>query len=230
MENKHFTIKSWARGDRPREKLIELGKSKLTDAELVAILIGSGTPRVSALDLSKQIMAGSNNDLNQLASLSIPDLMKFKGIGLAKAITIVSALELSNRRRLHEIGENPKITSASDVFQLFTKELMDLDHEEFWILLLKRNNEVIRKTQISKGGISGTFVDPKIIFNHAIENMTSALILIHNHPSGNLKPSNEDIKLTRKISEAAKTLDINLLDHLIFTNAGYFSFADENLL
>lgn len=223
-------IKSWAEEDRPREKLLFKGKGQLTDAEHLAILIGSGTKELSAVDLSKLILSHAGNNLNNLAKLSIKDLMKFKGIGEAKAITIVSALELGRRRKESEEEKRTKITSSNMAYQYFSKYLLDLDHEEFWILLLNRNLEIIKPIQISTGGVSGTVADPKIIFKNAIEHLASAVILTHNHPSGNLNPSNADIQLTKRIVELGIMLEITISDHIIFTNNGFYSFADDNKL
>jgi DNA repair protein RadC len=223
-------IKSWAEEDRPREKLLLKGKGQLTDAEHLAILIGSGTKELSAVDLSKLILSHAGNNLNNLAKLSLKDLMKFKGIGEAKAITIVSALELGRRRKESEEEKRTKITSSYVAYQYFSKYLLDLDHEEFWILLLNRNLEIIKPIQISTGGVSGTVADPKIIFKNAIEHLASAVILTHNHPSGNLNPSNADIQLTKRIVELGIMLEITISDHIIFTNNGFYSFADDNKL
>jgi DNA repair protein RadC len=226
----YLGIKSWAQEDRPREKLLLKGKASLSEAELIGILIGSGTPSLSAVDLAKLILNGSGNSLNELARLSIKDLIQFKGIGEAKAISIVAALELGRRRKETETTKKPKISSSSDAFELLKPELLDLNHEEFWILLLNRSNHVIKKQLISSGGVSGTVADPKLIFKAALEELASSIILIHNHPSSNLKPSEQDIKLTKKMTEAGKVLEIPVLDHLIFTNDAYFSFADEGIL
>ena len=223
-------ILSWAEEDRPREKLLLKGKAVLSDAELIAILIGSGTRELSAVDLSKLILQSVNNNLNELAKLSINDLMKFKGIGDAKAISIAAALELGRRRKESESLKKQKITSSADVYEAIRPYLMDLQHEQFWIILLNRANEVIRPQQISIGGVSGTVADPKIIFKAAIEHLASAIILVHNHPSGNLTPSQADKELTKKVKGGGQTLDIPVLDHLIFSNNGYFSFADEGIL
>nr|WP_299422939.1 DNA repair protein RadC [uncultured Emticicia sp.] len=222
-------ILSWAEEDRPREKLLLKGKAVLSDAELIAILIGSGTRELSAVDLSKLILQSVNNNLNELAKLSINDLMKFKGIGDAKAISIAAALELGRRRKESESLKKQKITSSADVYEAIRPYLMDLQHEQFWIILLNRANEVIRPQQISIGGVSGTVADPKIIFKAAIEHLASAIILVHNHPSGNLTPSQADKELTKKVKGGGQTLDIPVLDHLIFSNNGYFSFADEGI-
>lgn len=227
---KGLKILNWAEEDRPREKLLLKGKGVLSDAELVAILIGSGSRDLSAVDLSKLILSNVNNDLNQLAKLSVAELQKFKGIGEAKAISIVSALELGRRRKITETTKTPQITSSKDVYELMKPELLDQPIEQFWIISLKRNNVVIQKRIISSGGISGTVADPKVIFNKALEDLASGIILVHNHPSGNLKPSQADIKLTEKLKNAGQLLDIPVLDHLIFTDDGYFSFADESML
>lgn len=228
--NENRRILNWAEEDRPREKMLLKGKGALTDAELIAILIGSGTVSISAVDLARQILNGSNNDLNELAKLSIKDLEKYKGIGEAKAITIVSALELGRRRKEAEPAKKLKILNATDAYELMKPHLLDLPHEECWAILLNKGNLVIKKVPVSTGGVSGTAVDPKVIFKHALDHLASALILVHNHPSGTLKPSTEDILLTKKVKEAGKLLEINLLDHLIFTNEGYYSFADESKL
>jgi DNA repair protein RadC len=228
---KYLKILSWAEEDRPREKLILKGKESLSDAELMAILLGSGTVSLSAVDVAKLVLKGCSNNLNDLAKLSVKDLQKFKGIGEAKAITIISALELG-RRRKDAAGQNKreKITCASDAFDIMKPHLLDLQHEEFWIILLNRSNAVIKKVFISSGGIAGTVADPKLIYKHALEHLASAIILVHNHPSGNLKPSEADISLTRKLKQAGSFLEIPVLDHLIFTDHGYYSFADEDKL
>lgn len=230
MEDNRLTIKRLAEEDRPREKLLLKGKSALSEAELIAILIGSGNRDQTAVELSQHILRQCENDLSNLARLSIKDLQKFKGIGEAKAISIVAALEIGRRRKEAEPVKKVKISSSQDAFQLLHGDFMDLNQEEFWLLLLKRNNEVIKKEMLSRGGVSGTVVDAKIIFKRALEETASGLILAHNHPSGNLKPSQEDINLTKRIKEAGKSLDISVLDHLIIIDQGYFSFADENML
>lgn len=222
-------ILSWAEEDRPREKLLLKGKAALSDAELIAILIGSGTRELSAVDLSKLILQSVNNNLNELAKLSINDLMKFKGIGDAKAISIAAALELGRRRKESDVIKKAKVSSSADAYEAIRPYLMDLQHEQFWVLLLNRASEVIRPQQISIGGVSGTVADPKMIFKAAIEHLASAIILVHNHPSGNLTPSQADKDLTKKVKEAGRTLDIPVLDHLIFSDNGYFSFADEGI-
>lgn len=228
--NTGLNILSWAEEDRPREKLLLKGKAALSDAELIGILIGSGTRSMSAVDLSKLILKEVGNNLNELAKCSVSDLQKFKGIGEAKAITIVSALELGRRRKESQYLEKPTITCSKDAYEVIKPELLDLAYEVFWVLLLNRANQVIKKCQISSGGISGTVADPKIIFKVALESMCSGIILVHNHPSGNLKPSNADITLTKKVKEAGSLLEIPVLDHIIFTDKGYLSFADEGMM
>ncbi len=223
-------ILSWAEEDRPREKLLLKGKASLSDAELIAILIGSGNTEQSAVELSKDILHGVQHDLNSLAKLSVTDLQKFKGIGEAKAISIVSALELGRRRKTTEAVSKPKIRSSLDAYEIIKPQLMDQPIEQFWVLLLSRSNRVIKKQLISTGGVSGTVADPKVIFKTALDALASGLILIHNHPSGNLKPSQADIQLTKKMKESGRLLEIPILDHLIFTEDGYFSFADESML
>lgn len=223
-------ILSWAEEDRPREKLLMKGKGALTDAELIAILIGSGTVELSAVDVSKIILQAANNNLNTLAKLSIKDLMRVKGIGEAKAITIVAALELGRRRKEAEPQQRARIGCSNDAYVQIRPYLLDLQHEEFWLLLLNRANEVIRPIQISQGGVAGTVADPKIIFKTALEHLASSIILVHNHPSGNTRPSDADKHLTQKLKELGKLLEMPILDHLIFTETSYFSFADEGLI
>jgi DNA repair protein RadC len=225
-----LNIKSWAAEDRPREKLVLKGKATLSDAELIAILLGTGTSKQSAVDLAKNILQAVNNDLNELARLTVKDLMKIKGIGEAKAITIISALELGRRRKDFQAEEKPKIGGSADAFEILKADLLDIPHEAFWILLLNRANRVIKKHQISQGGVAGTVADPKIIFKIAVEELASGIILAHNHPSGNLTASQADIDLTKKLKESGKLLDIQVLDHIIIAGKKYFSFADEGLL
>lgn len=224
------TIKSWAEDDRPREKLVAKGSVSLTDAELLAILIASGSRNESAVDLCKRILASVGNNLSELSKLSINDLMKFKGIGDAKAISIVAALELGKRRRLAEATQREAITCSRDAYDILLPLFEDLKHEEFWVLLLNRANKVVRKEKISTGGVAGTIVDNKIILKLALEALASGMVLAHNHPSGNLKPSQADINLTKQIKQAAQLLEVNLVDHLIVTDHGYYSFADEGML
>ncbi|MGB0404033.1 MAG: RadC family protein [Salibacteraceae bacterium] len=223
-------ITKWADDDRPREKLAEKGKVALSDAELLAIIIGSGSRSESAVDLCKSILSHNGNNLYQLGKMSISELTRFKGIGKAKAISIIAALELGRRRRQNEALKLDKISSSNDVFECFHGSLGDINFEEFWILILNRANKILKKEKISSGGISGTVADSRLIFKSAIDNLGSAIILAHNHPSGNLKPSQADINLTKRISEAGKLLEIQVLDHIIIAENQYFSFADEGLL
>lgn len=223
-------IKSWSPEDRPREKLLSKGTPVLSDAELVAILLGTGTTSTSAVELAKRVLQTVNNNLHDLARLSVKDLTKIKGIGEAKAISIVAALELGRRRKEGDTDEKPRISSSRDCFHLLRPHLQDIHHEEFWIILLNRANRVVRKCQISQGGVAGTVADPKIIFKLALSELASGIILAHNHPSGNLTASQADIDLTKKIREAGKLLEIQVLDHLIVAGQKYFSFADEGML
>lgn len=225
-----FSIKNWSENDQPREKLFYKGKDTLSDAELVAILIGSGSKDESAVALCKRILASVDNNLSELGKLSIKQLMAFKGIGEAKAITIVAALELGRRRRGEEALEKKKITSSTSVFELMQPVIGELKHEEFWIIYLNNSNKVIQKNQLSKGGITGTLVDVRLVLKNALEVGATGLILSHNHPSGTLKPSEADKQITQKLKSAALSLDIRVLDHIIVTENAYFSFADENIL
>jgi len=225
-----FSIKNWSQDDQPREKLRDKGKLALSDAELVAILIGSGNREESAVALCKRILASVDNNLSELGKLSIKQLMQFKGIGEAKAISITAALELGRRRRAGEALEKKKITSSVSVFELMQPIIGDLAHEEFWIIYLNNSNKVIQKNQLSKGGITGTLVDVRLALKTALEVSATGIILAHNHPSGTLKPSQADKQITNKLKTAAQSLDIKVLDHLIITEKAYFSFADEALL
>ena len=225
-----LAITSWAEEDRPREKLLLKGKAALSDAELLGILIGSGTRSLSAVDVCKIILQANHNNLNELARLSPKELTKFKGIGEAKAISIIAALELGRRRKESQPLKRPKISCSEDAYKAIKAELWDKQVEEFWLLILNRANQVMSKVQISTGGVAGTVADPKVIFKAALEHLASGVILIHNHPSGNLKPSQADIQLTKKLKEAGSFLDLPILDHLIFTDQSYYSFADEGLL
>ncbi|MBL7850941.1 MAG: DNA repair protein RadC [Cyclobacteriaceae bacterium] len=223
-------IKNWSPDDRPREKLLLKGTSVLSDAELLAILIGTGSGKSSALDLSKRILDCVEHQLPELAKLKPKDLTRIKGIGPAKAITIVAAMELGRRRKDSDPVEKPKVGSSREAYDLLCGDLMDLPHEEFWVLLLNRANRLIRKHRISEGGVSGTVADPKVIFKSALDHLASGIIVAHNHPSGNRTASQSDIDLTRKLKEAGKFLEIQLLDHLIVCGPKYFSFADEGML
>tara|TARA_B100000401_G_scaffold200964_2_gene135504 strand:- start:1388 stop:2065 length:678 start_codon:yes stop_codon:yes gene_type:complete len=220
------SIKDWSVDDRPREKLIEKGSKSLSDAELLAILLGSGSRNESAVGLAKRILKYAQNNLTELGRLGTDDLMQFKGIGEAKAVILCSAFELA-RRRKSEVIERIKITSATDVFNEISPFVADLNHEEFWVFYLNRANIVLRKEKISSGGITGTVIDNKIILKKALLNLASSIILVHNHPSGNLNPSIQDKKVTRKMKLACELLEINLLDHLIIAGNSYYSFADE---
>jgi len=225
-----FTIKDWDLSDRPREKMAAKGKRVLTDAELIAILIGSGSRRETAVDLSKKILAFCEYSLHNLAQLSIQQLTAFKGIGQAKAISIITGLELGRRFQSEKSVDNHKIKSSHDVFELMQPILGDLQHEEFWVLYLNNSNKVLHKWELSKGGLTGTIVDVRLLLRKAIEFLATAVVLCHNHPSGNTLPSEADKKITHKLKLATKTLDIKVVDHLIITEKAYFSFADENLL
>nr|WP_321406166.1 DNA repair protein RadC [uncultured Carboxylicivirga sp.] len=227
----HLSIKEWALEDRPREKLLEKGLSSLSDAELLAIILGSGSSKESAVDLAKNILKDCNNNLNELGKKSVKDLKsKYHGVGDAKAITIVSCLELGRRRKLQEAVKRIKITQSKDVVDIFQPILGDLPHEEFWILLLNRSNKVITRYKISQGGVAGTVIDIRIILKSAIDHLASSIILCHNHPSGNIQPSEMDRQITKKMKEAGKIMDIPVLDHLIVTESAYYSFADEGEL
>ena len=232
MEDKKtfFSIKNWSEEDRPREKLLQKGKSSLSNAELIAILIGSGNRNESAVALSKRILASTALNLNELGKLSTSELTKFKGIGEAKAVTIIAALELGRRRRGAEALEKKKITSSNSVFELMQPIIGELPHEEFWIVYLNNSNKVLQKSQLSKGGITGTLVDVRLVLKTALQLGAVGLILTHNHPSGTLKPSQADQQITQKLKKASESLDIKVLDHVIITEKAYFSFADESLL
>ena len=230
LKMKKLTIKSWAIEDRPREKLISQGKSVLTDAELIAILIGSGTKKESAVELSKRILNSVNNNINQLAALTFEQLTKFRGIGEARAVSIITALELGKRRHFEFVEQKPIIKSSKDAFQIIHPIIGELQHEEFWVLYLNNSNKVIGKEQLSKGGITATMVDVRLLFKKAVILASVGIIVCHNHPSGKLSPSKSDELLTQKIKEAGQTLDIKLLDHIIITQKDYFSFADNQML
>jgi len=223
-------ITDWAVEDRPREKLIQKGTASLSDAELLAILISSGTKNKSAVDLGRELLGIVNNNLNSLGKLTITDLKKVSGIGTARAVTIAASLELGRRRKLSEVQYVPHIRSSKDVADIFQPLLSDLLHEEFWILFLNRSNKVINRMKLSQGGISGTVTDVRLVMKEAIECLASGIIVCHNHPSGNLNPSESDSKITQKIKEAGILMDIQLLDHLIISDKDYYSFADNGLL
>lgn len=225
----NFSIKNWAEDDKPREKLMLKGKQALSDAELIAILIGSGSRNESAVSLSKRILASVDNNLNALGKLSLKQLMEFKGIGEAKAISIAAALELGRRRRVEETVELKKISSSKAVFEIMQPLIGELPHEEFWVLYLNNSNKVIHKSQLSKGGIAGTVVDIRLVFKMALEQNATSLILTHNHPSGKLEASNADKEITQKLKLAGEQLEIRVLDHIIITEKGYLSFQDEGI-
>lgn len=229
-ELSYLKIQDLAKADRPREKLIQKGTSALSEAELIGILLGSGTKNLSAVGLAQAILKQHNNDLNELAKRSVKELQKFKGIGEAKAVTIVSAMELSRRRQISEKAEKPRIVTSRSVYELMKPELSDKLTEEFWMILLTRANYVIKKQLISSGGTAQLSVDPKVIFKIALDHHAASMILVHNHPSNKPKPSELDIKLTERLAKAGKILDIPILDHIIFTEDSYFSFADEHLV
>ena len=231
-ESKDFlSIKSWAEEDQPREKLLLKGKAALSDAELITILLRTGVTGSSALDIAKKIINHVNGDLNALGKLSVSELKKLaKGLGDTKAITIVAALELGRRRQSSEVREKPQITSSQDSYNYIYSEMADLGHEEFYVMYLNRANRVVAHRHISSGGVSGTIADIKIILKHGIEILATSMIAVHNHPSGNVKPSQADIELTKKLKEAAKLIDIILLDHLILGEKKYYSFADEGMI
>ncbi|MES2380897.1 MAG: DNA repair protein RadC [Bacteroidota bacterium] len=224
------SIKYWAEDDRPREKFLAKGKQSLSNSELLAILIGTGAKDQSAVDLARNILALTKDNINELAKLDINSLTKVKGIGEAKAIIIAAALELGRRRKDEDAKQVEIIKGSRDIFNYFEPLLTDLPHEEFWILLLARNNKVICRKRISEGGLTGTVVDARIIFKHAIENLASSIILCHNHPSGNLKPSSTDIQITKNLVNGAKFLDLSVIDHLIIGQNGYYSFADKDII
>lgn len=229
-EYANLSIKNWAVEDRPREKMLTKGLQSLSDSELIALLIGSGTRKISAVELARQVLHQSGNNLDKLGKCSVSDLKKLKGIGQARAVTIVAALELGRRRKLADPPEKARISGSADVSNLMFPLLSDLSHEEFWILLLNRSNRVIEKRRISQGGITGTVTDIRMILKMALDSLATSLILCHNHPSGNLQPSDADISITRRLKESASLMDITLLDHLIVAGKNYFSFADENIL
>ena len=225
-----LSIPEWSKADRPRERLLANGPKALSDAELVAILIRSGTPKDSALDLARLILGKAGNDLHKLAALGVADLMKLKGVGEAKALSIVAALELGQRRRDSVVEERPLIATSREAYEVMRPWVADLPHEEFWLLLLDRGNRLLDRVKVSQGGIHGTVADPKVIFREALEKRASSVLLCHNHPSGQLRPSSEDITLTNKLVEGGRYLDIVVQDHLIVGSTGYFSFADNGQL
>ncbi|GIV33617.1 MAG: DNA repair protein RadC [Chitinophagales bacterium] len=232
-ESYRLPIRTWAEDDRPREKLITKGRQALSNAELLAILIRSGSRELSAVDLAKRLLAKAGNDLNRLARFHLADFKdpkNLKGLGVTKAITIMAALELGARRKAADALDKLKIINSQTVYEVLHPRMADLTHEEFWVICLNRANKILAIESISKGGVSGTVADVRIIFRRAVELLASSIILAHNHPSGNKRPSEQDKALTRKMKEAGKIMDIAVLDHLIITADGYFSFADEGLI
>lgn len=224
------TITLWAAEDRPREKMLLKGITALSDAELLAILIGSGTYGESAVALAQRILSAVDNNLHELGRCSIKDLQKFKGIGEAKGVAIAAALEIGRRRQLSDLRQRPRISCSRDAFNVIAALLSDLHHEEFWLLLLNRANEVFARERLSSGGTSGTVVDLKLVLKTALEARASGFIAVHNHPSGNLEPSRADIELTEKLKQGGRILDLPMLDHLIVSERGYYSFADEGMI
>lgn len=229
-KEKSLKIKDWAIEDRPREKLLAKGIASLSNAELVAIIIGSGNNNESAVDLSKKILKDVQNNLNELGKLNVSDLIKYKGIGEAKAINIIAAMELGRRCKSSDIVNKRKIKKSREIFELFQPKLGHLPHEEFWVIFLNQTNKIIEQTKISQGGITGTVTDVRIIMKLALEKLATSLVLVHNHPSGNINPSENDIEITEKLKNAAKTIDISIIDHLIVTDSVYYSFADKGLI
>ena len=225
-----MSIKFLAEDDRPREKFLLKGKASLSDSELLAIIMGSGNREDSAVELARKILDSVDNNWHHLSLLTTADLMKFKGLGEAKAIAIATALEIGRRKAAQELPEKTQISSANDVFKLLHPYLGDLRTEEFWVVFVNQHNKVLLKEKISQGGISGTVVDVRIILKKALEQMATGIFIAHNHPSGNLKPSQEDLKITKQISDAGKLMNIVLIDHLIITQTSFYSFANENLL
>ncbi len=225
-----MSIKSLAEDDRPREKFLLKGKDSLSDSELLAIIMGSGNRNESAVELARRILDSAENNWNTLSKFSVKDLMKFKGVGEAKAISIATALEIGRRKSLHEIPQNIKISDSKTAFQVLSPLLSDLQTEEFWALFLNQNNRIIYRTRLTQGGISESVVDVRILFKTALEHFATGIIVAHNHPSGNLTPSKADLDITRKIKESGTLLNITLFDHLIISQKGYYSFADENIL
>jgi DNA repair protein RadC len=232
MSNENYTrsIHAWAEADRPREKMLLKGHHSLSDAELIAILLGSGSIGESAVGLAQRVLNSVENNLHDLGKRSIKELQRFKGIGEAKAITIAAALELGRRRQISDLRERPRIGSSRDAFNVIAPLLRDLHHEEFWLLLLNKASEVVARERLSTGGPAGTVADIKLTFKIALDARAAAIIAVHNHPSGNLKPSDADINLTKNMREAGKILDLPLLDHLIVSERGYYSFADEGVI
>lgn len=226
----NYTLKTLAEEDRPREKLIAKGRQNLTNAELLAILIGSGNARETAVELSARILAHYQNDLHNLGKLSVSDLTAFHGVGTAKAVSIIAALELGRRRSLFEAAQKVIVRSSKDIFEHMQPLIGDLQHEEFWVIYLNKGNRIIDKERVSSGGVAGTVVDVKIILKNALQKLASGIILAHNHPSGNMQPSDADISVTKKLKEAAKLMEMHILDHIIVGETDYYSFADNGIV
>ena len=230
IEVPYLKIQDWAKADRPREKLLEKGSSALTEAELLGILIGSGTKKMSAVNLAQLILKYYDNNLNLLAKCSVKELQRFKGIGEAKAISIASAMELARRRTRQDIIARPKLQDSSSIYHFIRSELVDKPVEEFWAIFVNNANYLLKKQFISSGGLDATLADPKVIFSAALDHQAAGVVLVHNHPSGNPEPSSNDIALTKKLIEGGKFLDITVLDHIIVAGDTYFSFVDDRLL
>ncbi|MCK5135601.1 MAG: DNA repair protein RadC [Bacteroidales bacterium] len=227
---KSHALKTWAVEERPREKVMANGVQYLSDSELLAILLGSGTKNITAVELARQILTGTGNNLHELGRQTVGDLLRIKGVGPAKAISVLAAMEIGRRRAgMHHIKKIP-VKSSETVFNLFHPLVGDLEHEEFWLLMLNRANRVLGKFKVSQGGLSGTVIDTRIILKKALDNLASSIIVCHNHPSGNNQPSDADVKITEKLKKAAEMLEIKLLDHIIIADKSYFSFADEGLI
>lgn len=224
------SIKSWAEEDRPREKMLLKGRSSLSDAELIAIILGSGSRDESAVSLAKRLLSSVNHNLHELGKVSLVDMMRFKGIGEAKAISIAAALEIGRRRSITAPQFKPKITSSAEAYDLIKSTISDMAHEEMWLILLNRGNKLIKKTKMSSGGSTATIVDVKMILKAVIDAQAQSIILVHNHPSGSLAPSRADIEITNKIKEAAKYFDLTVMDHIIVAETGYYSFVDDGRL
>lgn len=224
------SMKTWAVEERPREKVMANGIQYLSDAELLAILVGSGTRNITAVELARKILRGVGNNLHELGRQSVADLCKIKGVGPAKSISVMAAMELGRRRAGMRQPEKTPVKSSKTVFNLFHPLLGDLDHEEFWLLMLNRANKILGRFKVSQGGLSGTVIDTRIILKKALDNLASSIIVCHNHPSGNNQPSDADVKITEKLKKAAEMLEIKLLDHVIIADKSYFSFADEGLI
>jgi DNA repair protein RadC len=223
-------ISAWAENDRPREKLLNSGKHTLTDSELIAILLRTGSGHDTAVDLARKLMISAGNNLSALSKMTPAEISRLKGIGITKAITLLAAFELGNRKSVEISEPVTKVSSSRDAYNMLRPVLSDLRHEEFWLLLLDRANKVIKKLQLSKGGVAGTVVDPKLVFKLAVDHLASGIIMFHNHPSGNLKPSDSDLKLTKRLKSSGELLEIAVLDHIIITNTGFFSFVDEGVM